>query len=151
MLKDFQGTLQTDGYAGYEKLAAREGIVALACMAHARRYFEKALDNDKARAEYVLRRIGNLYAIERSCDERDDPPDKRHEHRQREAVPILDELKQWIKAEINVVNPKSPIGQAMAYAMGLWHRLRAYTRDGRYLIDNNRIENTIRPLAIGRK
>ena len=151
VLKDFHGALQTDGYAGYEKLAAKEGITALACMAHARRYFEKAQDNDKARATYALERIQALYAIERACDQRDDPPDKRHEHRRGEAVPILDELEQWIKTEINVVAPKSPIGQAMAYALGLWPRLRAYTLDGRYLIDNNRIENTIRPLAIGRK
>lgn len=151
MLGSFQGALQTDGYAGYEKLAAKEGITALACMAHARRYFEKAQDNDKARAAYALERIQALYAIERACDERDDPPDKRHEHRRSEAVPILDELEKWIRQEINMVAPKSPIGQAMAYALGLWTRLRAYTLDGSYLIDNNRIENTIRPLAIGRK
>lgn len=151
VLKDFHGALQTDGYAGYEKLAAKEGIVALACMAHARRKFEKALDNDKARATYALERIQALYAIERACDERDEPPDKRHEHRRSEAVPILGELEKWIRHEINVVSPKSPIGQAMAYALGLWPRLHAYTLDGRYLIDNNRIENTIRPLAIGRK
>lgn len=151
VLKDFHGALQTDGYAGYEKLAAKEGIVALACMAHARRYFEKAQDNDKARATYALERIQALYAIERACDQRDDPPDKRHEHRRSEAMPILDELEKWIRQEIYVVAPKSPIGQAMAYALGLWPRLRAYTLDGRYLIDNNRIENTIRPLAIGRK
>ncbi|MEI2422550.1 transposase, partial [Arthrospira platensis SPKY2] len=65
MLKDFQGTLQTDGYVGYEKLAGREGITALACMAHARRKFEKALKNDQARAEHALKRIGELYTLER--------------------------------------------------------------------------------------
>lgn len=151
MLKDFQGTLQTDGYTGYENLAKQEGIVALACMAHARRYFEKALDNDKARAEYALGKIGDLYAIERKCNERDDPPDVRHQHRQKEAVPILNELEQWIKQEINLVAPKSPMGKALAYTLGLWSRLRAYVQDGHYLIDNNLIENTIRPMAIGRK
>ena len=151
MLESFQGALQTDGYAGYEKLAAKEGIPALACMAHARRYFDKALNNDKARAMYALEKIQQLYAIERGCDERDDPPDKRQEYRRRESVPILDGLEQWLKTEINVVAPKSPIGTAIAYTLGLWPRLRAYTLDGRYLIDNNRIENTIRPLAIGRK
>lgn len=151
VLHNFHGTLQTDGYAGYEKLAAREDITALACMAHARRYFDKALNNDKARATHALEKIQQLYAIERRCDERDDPPDRRHEHRQREAEPILDELEQWLRMEINVVAPKSPIGTAIAYTLGLWQRLRAYTLDGHYLIDNNRIENTIRPLAIGRK
>lgn len=151
MLKDFQGTLQTDGYVAYDKLAAKDGIIALACMAHARRYFGKALTSDKARAEYALKAIGELYAIERRCDERDDPPDKRHAIRKQEAVPILDELEKWIGQQFNIVAPKSPIGQAMAYALGLWPRLRVYVDDGRYLIDNNRIENTIRPLAIGRK
>ncbi|MCB0773397.1 MAG: IS66 family transposase [Flavobacteriales bacterium] len=151
VLKDFQGTLQTDGYVGYEKLAAKEGITALACMAHARRKFEQARDNDRARAEYALQKFGELYAIERRCDERDDPPDKRHQHRQNEAVPILQELEHWIKEQINLVPPKGPMGKALAYSLSLWPRLCAYVQDGRYLIDNNRIENTIRPLAIGRK
>ena len=151
VLGDFHGTMQTDGYAGYDKLAMREDITALACMAHARRKFDKALNNDKARAEYALSRIGELYRLERSCDQHEVPPEVRHRYRRRWAVPILNELEGWLKQEINVVAPKSPIGEAIAYALGLWPRLRAYTTDGRYLIDNNRIENTIRPLAIGRK
>ena len=151
VLKDFHGALQTDGYAGYEKLAAREGITALACMAHARRKFDKALNNDKVRAEYALGRIGDLYRLERNCDGPKVSPGVRHRYRRRWAVPILNELEAWLRQEINVVAPKSPIGEAIAYALGLWPRLRAYVTDGRYLIDNNRIENTIRPLAIGRK
>ena len=151
VLKNFEGALQTDGYVGYDKLAQKEEITALACMAHARRYFEKALDNDKARAEYALEKIRELYGIERRCDEREDPPDIRHQHRQKNAVPILDELEKWIKQEINIVAPKSPMGTALGYSLSLWPRLRAYVQDGRYLIDNNRIENTIRPMAIGRK
>jgi len=151
VLQDFHGALQTDGYAGYEKLAAREGITALACMAHARRRFEQALTNDKARAEHVLQRIGELYALERRCDEEQAATGIRHGHRQRYAVPILDAMGKWMKEEIMLVAPKSPIGAALAYTLHLWPRLRAYTLDGRYLIDNNRIENTIRPFAIGRK
>jgi transposase len=151
VLGDFRGALQTDGYAGYDKLMHHKGITALACMAHARRYFDKALGNDKARAEHALGRFGELYAIERRCDERDDPPDKRRLHRQEEAVPVLDDLGQWIKQEVNIAAPQSPMGKALAYTLGLWPRLRTYVQDGRYLIDNNRIENTIRPLAIGRK
>ncbi|MFN8410738.1 MAG: IS66 family transposase [Flavobacteriales bacterium] len=151
VLRDFHGTLQTDGYAGYEKLAAREDIAALACMAHARRYFDKALSSDKVRAEHALRLIGELYAIERRCDEKKAPPELRHRYRRRRALPLLDDLEKWLKEEIIIVAPKSPIGQAIAYSLSLWTRLRAYTADGRYLIDNNRIENTIRPLAIGRK
>jgi transposase len=151
VLGEFQGTLQTDGYVGYDKLAQKEQITALACMAHARRKFEQAQDNDRTRAEYALQKIGELYAIERRCDEREDPPDVRHGHRQKEAVPILQELERWIKEQITIVPPKGPMGKALAYSLGLWPRLYAYVHDGRYLIDNNRIENTIRPLAIGRK
>jgi transposase len=151
VLKNFQGTIQTDGYVGYDKLAQKEQITALACMAHARRKFEQALNNDKARAEFALEKIRDLYAIERKCNERDDPPDVRHQHRQKEAVPILNDLEQWIKQEINIVAPKSPMGKALAYTLGLWPRLRAYVQHGHYLIDNNLIENTIRPMAIGRK
>ena len=151
MLKDFQGTLQTDGYVGYEKLAGREGITALACMAHARRKFEKALKNDQARAEHALKKIGELYTLERNCTERKVPPEVRHRYRRRWAVPILNSLKEWMDQEIIKVAPKSPIGEALGYAITLWPRLAAYAMDGHYLIDNNLIENTIRPMAIGRK
>ncbi len=151
VLKDFHGTLQTDGYAGYEKLAVREGIRALGCMAHARRKFDQALTNDKLRAEHALKLIGELYAIERHCDEQGFDHVQRQEHRQSRAAPLLDELEKWLKEQIILVAPKSPIGTAIAYSLSLWPRLRAYLTDGRYLIDNNRIENTIRPLAIGRK
>jgi transposase len=151
VLADFQGTLQTDGYVGYEKLAAKEGITALACMAHARRKFEKALNNDRTRAEHAMTTIGELYTMERTCAERKVPPEVRHRYRRRCAVPILDSLKKWMDQEIIKVAPKSPMGEALGYAITLWPRLAAYTLDGRYLIDNNLIENTIRPLAIGRK
>jgi transposase len=151
VLKDFHGALQTDGYAGYEKLAQREGIIALACMAHARRKFDQALSNDKVRAEHALALMGELYMIERHCNEQGMDPAQRTEHRQSRAAPLLDELEKWLKEEIILVAPKSPIGQAIAYSLGLWPRIRAYAHDGRYLIDNNLIENTIRPLAIGRK
>lgn len=69
------------------------------------------------------------------------PPEVRHRYRRRWALPILNELEGWLKQEVNVVAPKSPIGEAIAYALGLWPRLCAYVQDGRYLIDNNPIEN----------
>jgi len=151
LLGEFKGTLQTDGYGGYNKLIAREGITALACMAHARRKFEAALLSDRSRAEHVLGMMGELYAIESRCDEQEVPPEERHTRRNRDALPILEELHTWMKREIIAAAPKSPIGGAIAYTLGLWPRLCAYVQDGRYLIDNNRIENSIRPMAIGRK
>lgn len=151
VLKDYSGALQTDGYGGYNKVMQREGIAALACMAHARRKFDAALASDKARAEHALKMIGELYAIERQCDQEEVPPEERHRRRGEQAVPLLDELEKWLKEETISVAPKSPMGQAIAYTLTLWPRLCAYVHDARYLIDNNRIENTIRPLAIGRK
>ena len=156
MLKEYQGALQTDGYAGYEKIVARDGMLGLACMAHARRKFEKALDNDKVRSEYALGKIRELYQIERNCADRFSETGKadhelRHRYRRLYACPILLDLEQWIKQEIMLVAPKSPIGAAFAYALHRWPRLCAYTKDGLYQIDNNAIENTIRPFAIGRK
>lgn len=73
------------------------------------------------------------------------PPEVRHRYRRRWAVPILNSLKEWMDQEIIKVAPKSPIGEALGYAITLWPRLAAYAMDGHYLIDNNLIENTIAP------
>jgi transposase len=149
-LKDFQGVLQTDGYVGYNAFASK-GIVLLACMAHARRYFEKALDNDKVRAQWMLKKIQWLYHIERQLHENDIPSDHKLDVRQRQAIPTLNEMKAWLDINLHQVAPKSRIGKAIAYMLTLWDRLVGYTTDGDFLIDNNLIENTIRPVALGRK
>lgn len=148
-LGDFQGELQTDGYAAYNKLV-HKGITLYACMAHARRYFEKALDNDKQTAEYALTVIQSLYAIERKLAENQDQKEIRR-IRQQEALPILTEWKVWLDKQQLALSPKSPIGKAVNYTLSLWSRLIKYTQNGYVLIDNNRIENLIRPLALGRK
>ena len=98
-----------------------------------------------------MTRIGELYTLERTCAEGKVPPEVRHRYRRRWALPVLKDIKAWMDQEIIKVAPKSPIGEALGYAITLWPRLAAYTLDGRYLIDNNLIENTIRPMAIGRK
>ena len=148
-LQHFNGTLQTDGYAVYNNLKTQGEITLLACLAHARRKFEQALDNDRARAEYALGLIGQLYAIERKA--KDFSAEGRHKLRQQEALLILDELQNWLQENQHRHIPKSPIGKAVNYTINLWTRIRRYTSDGRFLIDNNRIENAIRPLALGRK
>lgn len=147
-LEHFQGTLQTDGYTAYNELGKREGIILLACMAHVRRYFDKALDNHKQRAEQALKMIQSLYAIERSIVEESlDAQSYRKEH----ALPILSKFKKWLDEQQQNTTPKSPIGKAVNYTLSLWPRLIRYVEDGNVLIDNNRIENLIRPLALGRK
>lgn len=151
VLHDFTGTLQTDGYNAYQDMQTKGEIIYLACMAHARRYFEKALDNDKKRAEHALLKIQDLYLIERKAREREISFNTRKRYRQLYARPILSELEIWLQKNLGQTLPKSAIGKAIAYMYNLWPKLKAYVDDGKYEIDNNLIENAIRPLALGRK
>lgn len=120
-------------------------------MAHARRKFEKALDNDKARAEHVLGLMQQLYHIEAQARGKAMDASQRKNLRQQEAVPLLQELEAWLADNLHRVAPKSPIGQAISYTINLWPRLKLYAQDGKLEIDNNLIENQVRPLALGRK
>jgi transposase len=151
ILKDFKGYLQTDGYPVYDSFGQREGIILLHCMAHARRYFVEAQNNDADRAAYVLEGMQQLYAIERRCREQELTDRQRKEVRRREAVPILQELGRWMKEQYKETFPKSPIGKALAYSIERWERLSIYTTNGMLNIDNNPVENSIRPVAVGRK
>lgn len=150
-LKDFQGYLQTDGYAVYEDYQKKAGITLLHCMAHARRKFDEALDNDKARAEYALTEFQKLYAIERRLKEEGLNQEQALHTRQTESVLLLNSLKEWMLDNYKAVLPQSAIGLALHYSLQRWDRLMIYTTDGRLQIDNNLVENTIRPVAIGRK
>lgn len=120
-------------------------------MAHGHRYFEKALDNDQGRAAFVLEKIQALYAIERRARELQLDVPARLALRQQNAVPILEELRLWLKTNLTEVLPKSTIGEAIAYNLRRWDKLCIYATDGRLEIDNNLVENTIRPVALGRK
>lgn len=151
MLINFSGSLQTDGYKAYQSMKTKSRITHLACMAHARRYFEKALDNDKMRAEYMLSQIQRLYKIERKSRERNIDFETRKRYRQLCAKPVLGEIKEWLDDNHLKVLPKSAIGKAIVYTLNLWPRLTEYVSCGKYEIDNNLIENAIRPLALGRK
>ncbi len=151
VLENFSGHLQTDGYSAYKNLQTKGDISLLGCMAHARRYFEKAKDNDLNRSENALKLIQKLYAIERKCKDRLASSDVRYRYRQIYALPILSEFEIWLNDNHNQVLPKSAIGKAIVYTLKIWENLKRYTIDGRFEIDNNLIENTIRPLALGRK
>lgn len=151
VLENFTGHLQTDGYAAYKNLQTKGNITLLGCMAHARRYFEKAKDNDLQKSEYALMGIQKLYAIERKCKDRLVSDDIRYRYRQIYALPILSDFEKWLNDNLNQVLPKSAIGKAISYTLKIWENLKRYTVDGRFEIDNNLIENTIRPLALGRK
>jgi len=150
-LENFTGTLQTDGYAAYDFFDNKPDIALLACMAHARRKFEQSLDNNKELATYALIEIGKLYQIERLAVENNLTFDQIKELRQKEAVPILENFENWLNEQSPKQLPQSAIGKAIAYTLNLWHRLKRYVEDGKYKIDNNLIENSIRPMTIGRK
>jgi transposase len=150
-LKKFFGYLQTDGYAGYNQIAARDGIVHLACLAHIRRKFFDTQNNDKARAQKALVYIQKLYAIEDKATEMQLTAEQRKELRLTESLPIINEMAKWIAAENKLVLPKSAIGKAFLYAIERWEEMSNYLLDGNLLIDNNLIENQIRPIALGRK
>lgn len=151
MLGNFKGYLQTDGYAVYEKYGKKKEVTHLACWAHSRREFEKALDNDKTRTEKALLLIQKLYATERKAREENLSPQQIKELRLAESLPVINELGKWLFEEIKNTLPKSQIGKAMAYAYARWDALSAYLYEGNLLIDNNLVENAIRPVAFGRK
>lgn len=151
LLKNFKGYLQTDGYNVYDWFGKQKGITLVGCMAHARRYFDKAKDYDKSGAEHVLSEIQKLYAIERKAREENLLPEQRHQLRLGEALPILNALGKWIAGRAKTEIPKSPLGRAIHYAIERWDNLLAYLHDGHLEIDNNLVENAIRPNALGRK
>lgn len=149
MLGGYRGYLQTDGYSVYQQYAQKKEIVHLACWAHARRYFEQAKDQDSERAVYALERIQCIYSIERDAKEL--TPEQRQTLRLKKSLPVINQLGKWIARENKKVLPKSSIGKAFIYAINAWEGLLNYLHNGELLIDNNLIENTIRPNALGRK
>ncbi len=151
ILKDFTGYLQTDGYGVYDDFDRRPAITLMHCMAHARRKFSQSLDQDPARAQYVLEQMQTLYAIERHIRDESLQQGDILALRQSEAVPVLTVLKEWLLTEIANVLPKSPIGQAIAYSLERWDKLSIYAGDAKLSIDNNAVERAIRPVATGRK
>ena len=151
VLKDFKGYLQTDGYAVYDFFKEERDITVLHCMAHARRMFFEARDNDKVVAEYALEQIRLLYNIERKVKEQQLDVEQILQLRQTEAAPVLVSLGKWMKETYLKVLPKSAIGKALGYSIARWAELMLYATDGKLNIDNNPVENSIRPVAIGRK
>ena len=150
MLKDFEGYLQSDGYSAYENFDKGK-ITLLHCMAHARRYFEQAIDNDRVRAQHALTLMQKLYAVERIAREGNFTEVERYDLRQLESMELLNEMHRWLKENILLVTPQSAIGKAISYSLSRWDKLMIYASDGRLEIDNNLVENSIRPIAIGRK
>ena len=151
LIGGYSGTIQSDGYEVYEAYENVPGKRLIGCWAHARRKFVAALEEDRKHASEALVYIGKLYKIEEEMREAGLDAEAVKERRQKESYPILQQFEKWMDTVSAGMTSKSLIGQAVAYTYVLMPRLSRYVLDGRYHIDNNGIENAIRPLALGRK
>ena len=149
-LSKFQGTLQADGYAGFEQIYETGRIQEAACWAHVRRKFYDLEQAHKSPvAKEALERIGALYAVESDINGRS--PEERREIRNTRSRPLLESLKQWLEETLGKLSKKSDTTLAVRYTLGRWDALMRYCDDGRLEIDNNAAERALRAVALGRK
>lgn len=160
ILKGFRGYLQADAYSAYDGLFADGSIVEVGCWMHARRKFYEARTSAPERSHLVLAWVGRLYEIEEDAKEaRREHPEwdeaTWHAHRFRlrreHSRPILDAIREWLGAQQPEVLPKSPIGEAIGYALNHWEALIRPLEAGFLEIDNGASERALKPVAIGRK
>lgn len=151
LLHGFKGAIQSDGYQVYKRFETLDGKLMLGCWAHARRKFDEALAENKKLATEALLQIQSLYAVEREADEMGATPEQRRELRRTKAYPVLVTFEKWLYENYKTLLPQSRTAKAISYTYSLFPKLSRYHLDGRYRIDNNLVENAIRPLAIGRK
>jgi transposase len=161
-LEGYRGYLQADALAQYEGLYGDDLVLHVCCWAHARRKFVAAADAKDDRAEAALVLIRRLYAVERdlplllpsddavALEQRRQREEQRRQRRQQHAEPILVELKTWLDEQRPKALPKSPLGQAIGYALNNWEALKRYLERGYLAIDNNLSERTLRAVALGR-
>jgi len=150
MLKNFRGTMQCDGYGAYSSyVKTRREIQLACCWAHARRKFYEARDECPAQADWLLRQIAHLYRIESELRGRG--PQLRQAVRNAQSGMILARIEKMLRLKLSQHRPTSGMGNAIAYTLSLWSELLRFRDDGRLEIDNNLVENAIRPTAIGKK
>jgi hypothetical protein len=150
-LGDWRGYLQADAFAGYDAMYTMKDITEVACWAHARRKFFNAQTTDRERALIALGFIGCLYDVERTAAKQGMDATGRQALRREKARPLLDQLRAWLLAQVGVVLPKSPLGEAIGYTLDQWTALTRYLDDGDLDIDNNAAERALRGVAVGRK
>jgi transposase len=149
-LNGYRGYLQADAYAGYNAIFRERPVVKeVGCWSHARRKFTDAQSADPLRASQAVVQIRKLYAIEKEI--KDLSAVKRLEIRQARSLPLLAEIQSWLEREKINVLPKSPVGDAIGYALNNWPALLRYCEDGDLEIDNNAVERSLRGVAVGRK
>jgi hypothetical protein len=149
-LGNFTGTLQADGYAGFDAVYETGRIQEAACWAHVRRkFYDLHVAHKSPVAAEAIERIAALYAIEKEI--RSHPADERREVRNARARPLLESLKQWFEETLGKLSRKSDTALAVRYALSRWDALLRYVDDGRVEIDNNAAERALRTVALGRK
>jgi transposase len=156
-LKHYRGYLHADAFSGYDGLYlpdpvdGQTAIIEVACNAHARRKFYDAKDSDVLRAHIALAYYSQLYALERGAKANTFDDAQRLQMRQDLAVPILNKFHTWLQEQRPQVLPKSPINEALGYALNHWTALCRYTEAGFLEIDNNVAEREMKQIATGRK
>ena len=151
---DFAGIIQSDGYSAYRAFTdRRKGIELAGCWAHVRRKFYEALEQSPKVVGWLLRQIQNLYRVEANLREHHAGPQLRQAVRASQSRPIVERFQRALvrlKSSGRYL-PQSLLGQAMDYTLGQWPMLEVFLKDSRIEIDNNLVENAIRPTAIGKK
>jgi transposase len=158
-LVSYQGFLQTDGYAGYNDIGKKEGIIHVACWAHARRYFVEAFDASfkKGSAGEIIEKIGKIYGEEKTLRKKyfgetgNGDSFSFAAERRMNVEPLLDDIKAWLDAKAIEVLPSSALGKAVAYSLNIWSALIRYLDCPFLTPDNNEAERAIRPFTVGRK
>jgi len=151
-LQGFAGYLQADALAQYEGLFASGRVVHVACWAHARRRFVEAQGSAADEAEEALKYIRKLYKVERELADRFAADDDagRQRYRAAQTAATSEEFHAWLTAQRVRALPKSPLGEAVGYALSNWGALLRYTEQGYLSIDNNLAERTLRQVVVGR-
>jgi transposase len=153
MLEGFTGYLQVDAYGAYDVLCGEGKATRVGCWAHARRKFFESwtvLKKPKRGLAFsALEQIARLYKVEDEI--RKLGPSERYRIRQAKSAVILTEIRSWLDASLNVCLPNSDTGKALGYLHNNWERLTVFLQDGQLEVDNNFLENKIRPFAVGRK
>lgn len=151
ILGAYKGAVQCDGYDAYDQFEKNDDITVYGCWAHARRKFVDALNENNRLATEALCFIRKIYKVESDADKAGLNADERKEQRLKISYPTIRLFETWMKETYLKVLPNSKMGDAIEYTYSLLPRLSRYVNDGRINIDNNLIENAIRPLALGRK
>jgi len=152
-LKGFKGYLQTDAYSGYNWTDDDGNIIPVGCHAHARRPFAELVKLNKSTglAAEAIKFYRKLYTVEKTARENNLSTEACHNLRQEQSRPVLDVFKIWLDHHLTKTSEQGKIGKAIRYCLNHWVELNNYLKDGRIEIDNNLIENAIRPFALSRK